>query len=244
MKRGGGDNVSARIRESKPHDGCRMASCKTKGRYMNGGENNAIRMRPVGVVRCELKDPSLRATEDGLVMEERMQQARERHAMIMSMVSELVLDEEYASSLDGIEGFSHVLVLYWPHLVDPERRTLKKVRPMGRKDMPEQGVFATCSPARPNSVLVTAVRLLERDGACLRVRGLEAVDGSPILDIKPYTPHYYMVRGCGHPGLDGAVAGGDRPGGVGRNGSFWTMRSELPVDLKMELKPVAHCNGR
>lgn len=160
---------------------------------MNGEETAAIGMTPVGVVRCGLKEPSLRATEDGLAAEERMQRARERHAAIMSMVSELVLDQEYESLLDGIEGFSHILVLYWPHLVDPEHRALKKVRPMGRKDVPEQGIFATCSPVRPNSVLVTAVRLLERDGARLRVRGLEAVDGSPILDIKPYNPHYYRI---------------------------------------------------
>jgi len=65
---------------------------------------------------------------------------------------------------------------------------------MGRKDIPRQGVFATCSPARPNPVLVTAVRLLERRGNILRVQGLEAVDGSPIVDIKPYNPRYYRVE--------------------------------------------------
>lgn len=167
---------------------------REKDGHMSEKDNGVIEMRPVGVVRCELKNPSLKATEDGLAGEERMQLARERHEMITSMVSELVLDEEYESLLDGIEGYSHVLVLYWPHLVDQERRrTLRKVRPMGRKEIPEQGIYATCSPVRPNPILVTAVRLLERDGARLRVRGLEAVDGSPILDIKPYNPHYYKV---------------------------------------------------
>lgn len=157
-------------------------------------DNESIRMTPVGVVRCKLKKPMLQATEDGLTMEERTQQASEQHKMIMSMVSELVLEDEYAPLLDGIEDFSHILVLYWPHLVTPERKALKKVHPMGQKDMPKKGIFATCSPARPNSVLITAVQLLERDGACLRVMGLEAVDGSPILDIKPYNPNYYRVN--------------------------------------------------
>jgi len=80
-----------------------------------------------------------------------------------------------------------MLVLYWPHLIDPERRLLGKVHPMGRKDLPRQGIFATCSPARPNPVLVSAVPLLERTGNTLKVRGLEAVNGSPVIDIKPYT---------------------------------------------------------
>ncbi|WP_319469765.1 tRNA (N6-threonylcarbamoyladenosine(37)-N6)-methyltransferase TrmO [uncultured Pseudodesulfovibrio sp.] len=155
--------------------------------------NDSIHMCPVGAVHCKLKKPMLQASKDGLTLEERTQLASEQHQMIMSMVSELVFEDEYAPLLDGIEDFSHVLVLYWPHLVKPEGRELKKIHPMGRKDMPKKGVFATCSPARPNSVLVTAVRLLEREGSCLRVQGLEAVDGSPILDIKPYNPHYYSV---------------------------------------------------
>lgn len=105
-----------------------------------------------------------------------------------------MVDERLSGILDGIEGFSHILVLYWPHLVAPNRRNLLKLHPMGRKDIPRQGVFATCSPARPNPVLVTAVRLLERNGNVLRVQGLEAVDGSPIVDIKPYNPRYYRVE--------------------------------------------------
>lgn len=66
---------------------------------------------------------------------------------------------------------------------------------MGRKDLPIQGIFATCSPARPNPVLVSVVPLLERLGNVLKVQGLDAVDGSPILDIKPYVqPHCGVER--------------------------------------------------
>jgi len=57
---------------------------------------------------------------------------------------------------------------------------------MGRKDLPEKGIFSTCSPARPNPVLVSTVRLLAREANTLRVQGLEAVDGSPIIDVKPF----------------------------------------------------------
>ena len=59
---------------------------------------------------------------------------------------------------------------------------------MGRNDLPLVGVFATRSPARPNPICVTTVRLLERKANVLKVDDLDAVDGSPLLDIKPYTP--------------------------------------------------------
>ena len=74
-----------------------------------------------------------------------------------------------------------------------QRRNLRKVHLMGRKDLPLQGIFATCSPARPNPILVSAVSLLERIGNVIKVKGLEAVDGSPIVDIKPYSKSYYSV---------------------------------------------------
>lgn len=70
---------------------------------------------------------------------------------------------------------------------------------MGRKDLPVQGIFSTCSPARPNPVLVSAVPLLERKGNILKVKGLEAVDQSPVIDIKPYVKTYYWVENLSVP---------------------------------------------
>jgi tRNA (Thr-GGU) A37 N-methylase len=64
------------------------------------------------------------------------------------------------------------------------------VHPAGFKDLPLVGVFATCSPARPNPLLVTVVKVISREDNVLNVFGLEAVDKSPILDIKPYSKHY------------------------------------------------------
>jgi tRNA-Thr(GGU) m(6)t(6)A37 methyltransferase TsaA len=150
-----------------------------------------MQLKPVGWVRSEIKTPMLLAGDSDIELQERMEKIREYHEQVENNICELVIFSQWAELLDGIEGFSHILVLYWPHLIDPERRKLKKVHPMGRKDLPLQGIFATCSPARPNPVLVSAVPLLERTENVLRVKGLEAVDGSPIIDIKPYVQPYY-----------------------------------------------------
>ena len=150
-----------------------------------------IELTPVGLVHSDIKTPVLMAKDSDLELQEQMEKLRENHQMQRYLVSEIVIFPKWEELLDGIEGFSHILVLYWPHLIDPERRNLKKVHPMGRKDLPRQGIFATCSPARPNPILVSAVRLLERKGNTIKVEGLEAVDGSPIIDIKPYSKNYY-----------------------------------------------------
>ena len=123
---------------------------------------------------------------DGTIdTEERKRQVRERYKTIKQSVSELEIDPEYDDLLDGVDAFSHILVLYWPHRLKKGDRALRKVNPMGRKDIPEQGIFATRSPARPNPVLVSVVKLLERKENVLLVQGLDALNGSPVLDIKP-----------------------------------------------------------
>jgi len=104
------------------------------------------------------------------------------------LVSEVVIEEQYAAALEGIEEFSHVWVLFWLHQRD--REVILKVHPEGRPELPEVGVLATRSPRRPTPLAMTAVRLLERRGNVLVVRGLDALDGTPVLDIKPY-----LVRG-------------------------------------------------
>ncbi|WP_020589892.1 tRNA (N6-threonylcarbamoyladenosine(37)-N6)-methyltransferase TrmO [Desulfobacter curvatus] len=153
----------------------------------------SMALNPVGVVRSPFKTPMLMADDSGLSLELRMEKVKEHHRQVKTGISELVIDKQWESLLDGVEGFSHLLILYWPHLMNPARRNLKKVHPMGRKELPEQGIFATCSPARPNPVLVTAVVLKERKGNILTVQGLEAVDGSPIIDIKPYSQSYMII---------------------------------------------------
>ena len=154
-----------------------------------------ILLKPVGYVRSSIVQPELKADAEDIVLKEGNEGARARVEKLSTHISEIVIDECFDGILDGIEEFSHVLVLYWPHLVPEESRSLLKVHPMGRKDLPLKGIFSTCSPARPNPILVTAVRLLSRMGNTLRVQGLEAIDGSPIVDIKPYMTHYYRPEG-------------------------------------------------
>jgi tRNA-Thr(GGU) m(6)t(6)A37 methyltransferase TsaA len=153
-----------------------------------------IWLTPVGRVHSEIKVPMLKSSESDIELREKMDKIRKYHQKVKHVVCEVVIFPQWEELLDGIEGFSHILVLYWPHLMDPERRDLRKVHPIGRKDLPLQGIFATCSPVRPNPVLVSAVRLLECDGNILRVEGLEAVDNSPVIDIKPYAQTYYGVE--------------------------------------------------
>ncbi|MFH1981206.1 MAG: tRNA (N6-threonylcarbamoyladenosine(37)-N6)-methyltransferase TrmO [Pseudomonadota bacterium] len=152
-----------------------------------------ITLTPVGIVRSEITTPMLTADASGLTLTERMNRIRSYHRRVKAATSRIEVFSRWADLLDGIEDFSHILILYWPHLLPPERRDLRRVHPMGRKDLPEKGIFATCSPARPNPVLVSAVPLVSRDGNILAVRGLEAVDGSPVIDIKPYSPAYLQV---------------------------------------------------
>lgn len=159
----------------------------------NRNQPQPMQLNPVGVVRSDIKTPMLSAGESDLSLNQRMDQIKAYHRQVKDTVLQLVIYPQWAELLDGIEDFSHVLVLYWPHLIDPARRNLRKVHPMGRKDLPLKGIFATCSPARPNPVLVSAVPLVARKGHIIEVKGFEAVDGSPIIDVKPYTKSYLQV---------------------------------------------------
>ncbi len=72
-------------------------------------------------------------------------------------------------------------------------------RPRGRADLPEVGIFAQRAKHRPNPIGLTAVRIVGREGRVLRVRGLDAIDGTPVLDIKPYVPAFDRVDGAKTP---------------------------------------------
>jgi tRNA-Thr(GGU) m(6)t(6)A37 methyltransferase TsaA len=150
-----------------------------------------MKLQPIGYVESDIKQPLLLAGKSGLALQERMSKIREYNQTVENTICKLIIYPQWEELLDGIENFSHILVLYWPHLIDPKRRNLKKVHPMGRKDLPVQGIFATCSPARPNPVLVSAVPLLSRNQNVLEIKSLEAVNESPLIDIKPYVKPYY-----------------------------------------------------
>jgi tRNA (adenine37-N6)-methyltransferase len=106
------------------------------------------------------------------------------------VVARIVLEPELRSGLRGLAEFSHVLVVALLHgaSFDPSRHLVR--RPRGLADMPELGIFAQRAKDRPSPIGVTVVPLLsvEQDG--VTVRGLDAIDGTPILDLKPYFPEF------------------------------------------------------
>jgi len=102
--------------------------------------------------------------------------------------SRLVLREDLTPALAGLEVFSHVLVVYWMHRSEPPE--VLRRRPRGRQDMPEVGLLAQRSKHRPNPIAVTVVTLVSVGEGELLVRGLDAIDGTPVLDIKPHYPEY------------------------------------------------------
>lgn len=104
------------------------------------------------------------------------------------VVSEIEVEEAWAEALDGMESFSHLVVLFWMHRLGEKERSIKKIHPKDRLDLPLLGVFATRTQYRPNPIGVTVARLLGKEGKTLRVLGLDALDGSPVLDLKPYIP--------------------------------------------------------
>ena len=98
--------------------------------------------------------------------------------------------DRYLDGLKGLDEYSHIYVIYHMHM---EERTRLAMKPWGREDLPEVGIFATRFPPRPNKIGLTIVELLRVDKPYIIVRGLDAWPGSPVLDIKPYD-FYDIVR--------------------------------------------------
>lgn len=133
----------------------------------------SMTLKAIGVVRSEIKQSSMPDGKD--------------------VVSSIVVDVNLTEALDNLDEFSHIIVLYWMHQRAATGQPPTKVRPMGKQKLPLVGVFATRSPDRPNPVGKATVRLLQRQGNTLKVKGLDAIDGTPVIDIKPYLPGYDSV---------------------------------------------------
>ena len=105
-------------------------------------------------------------------------------------------------SLLGLGGYSHVIVLGWLHLVPEELRERRRAYPAGDERLPLQGALALRGGARPNPLAVTVCELVEieepaaAERAALVVSGLDLVDGTPVLDVKPYIAAYDSVPGA------------------------------------------------
>ena len=127
-------------------------------------------VRPIGAVRSALKDPADAPKQGALTGQE----------------AEIVVDPAYLPAMEGLDcGRGKIIVMCWMHRAD--RRRLK-VHPQGREELPERGVFSTRSPHRPNPVSLHTVTLLSIEGNVLRVRGMDAIDGTPVVDIKSHSP--------------------------------------------------------
>ena len=143
-------------------------------------------VRPIGFIRSVLKDPADAPKQGALTGQE----------------AEIVVDPAYLPALDGLErrvapagdavfdDSAHrkdgkIVVICWMHFAARDRL---KVHPRDQEERPERGVFSTRSPHRPNPVSLHTVTLLSVEGNVLRVRGMDAIDGTPVVDIKPHSP--------------------------------------------------------
>lgn len=104
--------------------------------------------------------------------------------------SEVRLRPEFADALLGLGDYSHVIVLGWLDQIPAELRARRQAYPGGSDRFPLQGALALRGGARPNPISVTVCRLLGIEGATLRLEGLDLVDGTPVLDVKPYIAYY------------------------------------------------------
>jgi len=117
-------------------------------------------------------------------------------------VCEIEIFEDYAEGLKDIETCTHLILLYW---LDRARRdTLIAIPPHNNR---EHGVFATRSPNRPNPIGFCVVELLERNGNILKVKGVDAVDSTPLIDIKPYSSAIDCVKNARIGWFEGEGAG-------------------------------------
>jgi tRNA-Thr(GGU) m(6)t(6)A37 methyltransferase TsaA len=122
-----------------------------------------IEIRPIGFVKRTSSDADVRDK---------------------SLVSRIMLKKDLVKALDGVEEFSHFFIIYWMHKISNTERKL--VHSGGKAEMPPVGVFACRGPIRPNPIGLTLVELVKREENVLWVRGLDAFDSTPVLDIKPY----------------------------------------------------------
>jgi tRNA-Thr(GGU) m(6)t(6)A37 methyltransferase TsaA len=100
----------------------------------------------------------------------------------------------------GLDQNSHIIVFCWFQKSDtPEKRKTLQVHPRGNKANPLTGVFATRSPVRPNPISISACKILSIDGRLIHVDDIDAFDGTPVVDIKPYVPRLDAISGVKMP---------------------------------------------
>ena len=132
----------------------------------------------------------IKLTPIGFVSSPVTEQTDENWGRIMSRI---VLQPEYIGALSGLEDFSHAIIITYLHQAKYEIEKHLQRRPRGLEDMPKIGVFSQRAKDRPNPIGVTAVKIVSVGDDYLEVQGLDAIDQTPVLDIKPYYPHYDKI---------------------------------------------------
>lgn len=130
-----------------------------------------ITLKPIGFVKNNVKGP--------------------RFGNFADEISEVIVDEKFTEALDGIDGYSHVTIVYW---MDKVKDYVVKHQPQGNPNAPIVGIFACRCPRRPNPIAITTVKLLGHNKNKIAVKGLDVLDGTPVIDIKPYWPQYDKVE--------------------------------------------------
>ncbi len=104
-------------------------------------------------------------------------------------MTEIDICDDFSDALLGLEGFSHIHVLYWFHQNDtPEKRSIRRVHPRKNEQNPLTGVFATHAPVRPNLLAMSLCRIISITSKRIRIDEIDAFEGSPVIDIKCYIP--------------------------------------------------------
>ena len=113
--------------------------------------------------------------------------------------AEIIITPSLSSGLEGLERYTHIIVIYWAHKATNPSDMALQVRHRGDPGLPIVGVFASRSPYRPVPLGQKVARLLEIKDNVIRVEGLDAIDGTPVLDIKPFIPNYDAPEGASAP---------------------------------------------
>jgi tRNA-Thr(GGU) m(6)t(6)A37 methyltransferase TsaA len=110
-----------------------------------------------------------------------------------SVISEIILENSFPEEcLDGIETFSHVEILFYFDKISDKPRPLMSRHPRDNKDWPRVGIFAQRNKDRPNHIGLSIAKIIKREGRSLFVQGLDAVNGTPVIDIKPIMVEYLL----------------------------------------------------
>ena len=109
------------------------------------------------------------------------------------ITSRILLQPEYVGALSGLGDFSHAIIITYLHQAKYEKEKHLQRRPRGLESMPKVGIFSQRAKDRPNPLGVTAVKIINVEDGYIEVQGLDAINETPVLDIKPYYPQYDKI---------------------------------------------------